>query len=394
MKLEKELNLDPAIKIYRELGMTVELKRTLGKKAKVLEDEGKYEKPLMIYGIAGMKKEKKRLGDKLRAPVEDETCHEYPEIEEDVQADPGENRRFDSYPGDGCVRLANNYKSKLAGVRTKPMITKVDSLLPRYTFRGMIGSGGFATVYRVVDPGDRELALKIPKFLDESIDYSTLGKYKKEGSILSTLEHKNIVKFYLSDTVSIPILASELLEGGSLRHLMKNRMLSVGEATNIMLQIMDGLSYAHRMGIIHLDLKPANILFTKDGIPKITDWGIGKYMALPAEGQDAGTKGTVSYCAPEQFDREKYQDADWRTDIFQAGIVFYEMLTGRNPFHHPDKKRVMKKIISSDPNPPSSKNPEIPEVLDFIVMRALEKRKTDRWRSADIMYDKLRDITS
>ena len=117
-------------------------------------------------------------------------------------------------------------------------------------------------------------------------------------------------------------------------------------------------------------------------------------MALHGEDQDVGSKGTVSYCAPEQFDRERYQDADWRTDIFQAGIVFYEMLTGRNPFHHPDKKRVMKKILSYDPRPPSSKNPEIPEVLDIIVMRALEKRKTARWRSADIMYDKLREITS
>ena len=391
---EESLRLDQAINIYRELGMTGELKRTLIAKAKVLENEGKFAKAIKIYGIAGMKKEIKRLRDKLNAPASNESCQEEPAGEDDFPLSTPEKRKPDFHPGERVVRLSSTYQSKLVGLRTKPMTTKVDLLLPRYTFRGLIGSGGFASVYRVVDPADREVALKLPKFLDESIDYSTLEKYKKEGNILSTLKHKNIVKFYPSDTVSIPILASEILEGGSLRHLLKNRRLSVGEATNIMLQILDGLSYAHRMGIIHLDLKPANILFSKDGTPKITDWGIGKYMALNVEGQDAGTKGTVSYCAPEQFDRERYQDADWRTDIFQAGIVFYEMLTGRNPFHHPDKKRVMKKILSHDPKPPSSKNPDVPGVLDFIVMRALEKRKTDRWRSADIMYDKLRDITS
>jgi len=391
---EEASRLDKAINIYRELGMSRDLKRTLGMKAKVLEGEGKCEKAVKIYRIAGMKKEAQCLREKLDAKVVNDSALEDPGDDEGIIVSMPEERRPHSYPGVGVVRLSSSYKRKLAGLRTKPVTSNVDDLLPRYNFKGLIGSGGFASVYKVEDPSEREMALKLPKFLDERIDYTTLRKYKKEGSILSTLEHRNIVKFYPSDTVSIPILASELLEGGSLRHLMKKRRLSVGEATNIMLQILDGLSYAHRMGIIHLDLKPENILFTKNGTPKITDWGIGKYMALPVEGQDLGSKGTVSYCAPEQFDRERYHDADWRTDIFQAGIVFYEMLTGTNPFHQKEKKNVMRKILRYYPDPPSSENPKVPEVLDAIVMRALEKRKTDRWRSADIMYDKLREIAS
>jgi len=253
-----------------------------------------------------------------------------------------------------------------------------------------LGSGGFATVYKAKDPGGRDVAIKMPRFLDETLDSSIYDKFETEANMWKMLKHKNIVEFYSSILDPYPALVMELMEGGSLKDLMRSRRLRTSEALSILTQLVDAISYAHRMASIHRDIKPENILFTKDGIPKLTDWGIGKFMASESATKTVGAKGTLAYSAPEQVSRKKFGKVDWSTDIFQIAVVGYEMLTGINPFMEDDPVGIMGKIINEDVIPPSQLNPEISPRVDTAILKALEKRKEDRWRSADVMYDRLR----
>jgi hypothetical protein len=131
-------------------------------------------------------------------------------------------------------------------------------------------------------------------------------------------------------------------------------------------------------------------LFTSDGVAKITDWGIGKFMASVSKSKTAGIKGTLDYCAPEQFAPYEYGEVDWQTDIFQVGAMFYEMLTGVNPFAGVELAECMGKVLTYNPEPPSSHNSEIPDELDEVVIGAIEKKKEDRWDSGAVMLNELK----
>jgi len=283
-------------------------------------------------------------------------------------------------------------KEHFSGLELERVSSAIKNIIPGYIITDKLGAGGFATVYKAINKDGVAVALKLPKFLDETIDSSVLNKFQAEADIWKKLIHKNIVSFLDSNIRPVPYMAIELMEGGNLAGLLKDHNLSPREAKPLMLQIVDGLSYAHRMASVHRDIKPENILFTKDGVPKIADWGIGKFMASESVSQSIGTKGTFAYAAPEQFDRETYGQVDWSTDIFQLGIVFYEMITGENPFMADELARVMGLILTRTPKKPSEINPEVPPELDEIVMKCLQKKKEDRWRSSDVLYTTLRDM--
>ena len=276
----------------------------------------------------------------------------------------------------------------------EPAPENIRNLLPDYRVDYLLGTGGFADVYKGVDKDDNEVALKLPK-MDANIakkDPKVIERFRSESEIWMRLEHKNIVDLHGVRTEPIPHMAMELLEGGSLKQLMKKHDLSVGEAVLIMVQILEGLSYAHKMASVHRDIKPENILFTTSGVAKITDWGIGKFMASESKTGSRDFKGSLSYCAPEQFNKREYGPVDWQTDIFQAGVMFYKMVTGINPFKGEDIADCMGKVLMERPDPPSSHNPEVPAKLDEVIMGALKKRKEDRW-GTDVMLYKLKEIS-
>ena len=164
------------------------------------------------------------------------------------------------------------------------------------------------------------------------------------------------------------------------------------ESISFMYQMLDGIAYAHRMATAHRDIKPKNILFTKEGIPKISDWGIGKYMAAEGDSVDLELKGTLSYCAPEQIKGEDYGEVDWQTDVFQLGVVFYQVLTGEHPFEAEDTAKTVNNILNKIPSPPSSLRSEIPPELDAIILHALEKEKINRFKTAETMLSKLSEL--
>ena len=306
-----------------------------------------------------------------------------------IRFPPSTGRKQRPYVSQGNMN-ESSYKTHLSKTPYIPISSSVKHTLPYYTIKSKIGSGGFATVYRATDTYGSEVALKVPKFLDETIDYSLLAKFKSEAEIWKRLKHKNIVQFYSSDTMPMVYLSIELMEGGNLKQLTTQHRLSVRGAVDIMLQILDGMSYAHRMATVHRDIKPENILFTKDGIAKISDWGIGKFMASEGATKTIGTKGTLLYSAPEQISKKKFGKVDWSTDVFQLGIIFYEMLTGENPFYDEDSAGIVGKVLYEDVAPPSELNPEVPRGLDDYVMKALEKTKENRWSSAEVMYHELK----
>ena len=288
-------------------------------------------------------------------------------------------------PSDSYVRF-------LSLPAPKPAPDHLKTILADYTITQVLGSGAFADVYGGTDAHGNNVAIKIPQMkLDATIDSSIIDNFEKETEMWKNLEHPNIVTIYSADNQPLPHIVMEMMDGGSLQSLIKHHKLTVGETVNIMLQVLEALSYSHRMATVHRDLKPENILFTNDGVAKITDWGIGKFMASTALKQTMGIKGTLAYSAPEQFDNKKYGKVDWQTDIFQVGVVFYEMLTGVNPYDGDGMAEVVGKVMIYEPQYPSSFNPNVPNKLDSIVMGALVKEKADRWRT-DVMLFQLKEL--
>ena len=288
---------------------------------------------------------------------------------------------------------SNSYVCFLAPPTKQPASDHIKNSLSEYHITHLLGSGGFADVYEGTNSENIGVAIKVPQFkMGKTLDSLVLEKFALEADIWKKLNHKNIVKLYDSGPRPVPHIVMELMEGGDLEGLMKNQRLTVTEAVQIMHQILEGISYAHKMASVHRDLKPENILFTADGIVKITDWGIGKYMASEGITKTIETKGTFAYSAPEQFDSIEYGKIDWQTDIFQLGILFYEMLTGIKPYYGRDMAEVLGKVLKYEPKPPSSINPNIPTELDEIVMRALEKEKANRWESGGVMLHELKQL--
>ncbi|MCE4625965.1 MAG: protein kinase [Desulfurococcales archaeon] len=254
-----------------------------------------------------------------------------------------------------------------------------------------IGAGGHSRVYLAVkeDTGEK-VALKIPSVEPgATLSRRLLKEFKGEAETWSRLVHPNIVRVLDYGVKPFPYIAMEYMEGGSLRELLARRgRLSLQEALKVAKDVGEALSYAHHMGVVHRDIKPENILFDGEGNAKLTDFGLAKVL-IKATVSGPGFKGTPLYAAPEQVDHSKFGEPDWRTDIWQYGALLYEMLTGRPPFQADNLAGILYKIITEEPPPPSRLNPEVPGWLDDIVMRCLRKRKEERWRSIDVILEKL-----
>ncbi|MCD6488760.1 MAG: serine/threonine protein kinase [Desulfurococcales archaeon] len=264
--------------------------------------------------------------------------------------------------------------------------------LPGYEIIAPIGSGGFSVVYkgRRIKDG-MVVAIKIPRIeLGATMAASMIQGFKKEAETWSKLRHLHIVQVLDYGLKPIPYLVTEYMPGGTLRKkLGTNKPLGLRKALEITIGVGEALSYAHHLGVIHRDIKPENVLFDKNDVAKVTDFGLAKVLLEASMASGVGFKGTLLYAAPEQIDSTAYGNVDWRTDIWQYGAMFYEMLTGRPPYKADSPLQLINKIVSSKPVPPSMINRSIPRELDIIVMKCLEKRKEDRWRSIDVILEKL-----
>ncbi len=258
------------------------------------------------------------------------------------------------------------------------MLTKIG----RYSVTAEIGKGGFGTVYRAHDPTmRREVAIKVLAATD---DASLVTRFRAEAATVGNLHHKNIVTVYeFSEQDGTWMLVMELLEGVELRKLINGQPpLSILEKVEIMVQVAEGLHFAHERGVVHRDIKPSNIMRLTDGTVKILDFGIAR-LVRSAESRltQAGSLiGTVQYMAPEQFS-DGVSDAG--CDIWAYGAVFYEFLTGQHPFAAQEPSMMMYRILHQEPPPVGSLVPGCPPQLESLVHRMLAKSREQRIQSLD-----------
>ena len=262
----------------------------------------------------------------------------------------------------------------------------------RYEVIDELGKGAMGTVYRARDPMlNRTVAIKTVNMdldRDEVADYE--ARFYQEARAAGGLNHPNVVTIYdIGKSGNIAYMAMELLEGNELRTMMaQGKALPVGQAIDIAAQAAEGLGYAHDHDVVHRDIKPANLMINRDGLVKITDFGIARMRSSEVRTQTGVVLGSPRYMSPEQVVGKR---AEPRSDIFSLGVILYEMVTGRAPFAGEDVSAIMFQILNFVPPPPSSVNPDAPEMLDFIVAKALAKASGDRYASAREMANDLRE---
>jgi serine/threonine-protein kinase len=267
--------------------------------------------------------------------------------------------------------------------------------LGRYEILAELGKGAMGVVYRANDPLlSRTVAIKTVNMstdVDEKEEYE--ARFNQEARAAGGLNHPNIVTIHdIGRSGNVAYMAMEFLEGKELRSLMKpGEPLAPALALEIAAQVAEGLAYAHQHGVVHRDVKPANIMILDSGIAKITDFGIARMRSAEVKTQTGIVMGSPRYMSPEQVAGKR---AEPRSDIFSLGVIFYEMLTGKPAFTGEDVTSVMYQILNLVPPPPSSINPEVPAVLDFIVAKALAKTAEDRYQDAAELARDLRDSTN
>ena len=257
----------------------------------------------------------------------------------------------------------------------------------RYEILELIGSGGMANVYKArCHRLNRLVAIKILKSdLADNADFRR--RFHDESQAVAQLSHANIVSVYdLSTNPDREYIVMELIDGITLKQYMERRgRMDWRESLHFITQIMRGLSHAHSRGIIHRDIKPQNIMVLRDGSVKVADFGIA---CLANQGQTLTQEalGSVHYISPEQARGDRI---DARSDIYSAGVVLYEMLTGRLPFEGDSAVSVAIQHLSSVPLAPRDIDPSIPEPLELICMKAMNSDPNKRYASADAMIEDL-----
>ena len=256
----------------------------------------------------------------------------------------------------------------------------------RYRVEGLLGEGAFGKVYRCYDDVlKRSVALKVP--LSQLLDSREL--YLAEAQVLARLEHPAIVPVYDAgqNEDGLCYVVSKFIEGSDLRKKTQDPPLSHRESAELVATIAEALHHAHLHGVVHRDVKPANILIDAGGRPYLADFG----MALKEEdfGTHGAGAGTPFYMSPEQARREGHL-VDGRSDIFSLGVVFYELLTVRRPFTGSTTEEILQRIRTLEPCPPGQLDDTLPKELERICLKALSKRATERYATALDMAQDLR----
>jgi serine/threonine protein kinase len=238
----------------------------------------------------------------------------------------------------------------------------------------------------------RSVAIKLIKHSGRNPEAS--GRFVREARAVAGLSHPNIVAIY--DIGKQPdgtlYTALEFVEGGTLRTKMSGQPLPLREAVELMIRVARAVHAAHERGIVHRDLKPSNILLTKEGVPKITDFGLAKLLDEPSDDVDRTTSGTIlgtpAYMAPEQA-MGQIDLIGPASDIFSLGGILYELLTSHRPFAGRTVMAMLHQVLNQTPDPPSRLRADVPRPLDAICLKCLDKEPERRYPSAAALAEDL-----
>jgi len=272
--------------------------------------------------------------------------------------------------------------------QTETLQTPIKELTTGSTFAGRyqiieeLGKGGMGRVYKVFDQEvQAKMVLKLIK-PEVSADKNTIDRFRNELKIARDISHKNICRMYdLGKEAGSYFITMEYVSGEDLKSFIRRaRQLVVGTAIFIAKQVCEGLAEAHRVGVVHRDLKPGNIMIDKEGNAKIMDFGIARSISVKGITGAGIMIGTPEYMSPEQVEGK---EVDQRSDIYSLGIILYEMLTGQVPFEGDTPFTIGVKQKSEIPKDPRGLNAQIPDDLSRLILKCLEKDKEKRYQSAD-----------
>jgi serine/threonine protein kinase len=265
------------------------------------------------------------------------------------------------------------------------------TMLGRYRVLEPLGRGGMARVYRGYHPElDRYVAIKVlsPELVEEPF----LARFQREARAVAALRHPNIVQVHDFDVRDgLYYMVMELLEGDTLQarlndQRVRGQRMPRGEAVRVALDVLEGLAYAHSQGIIHRDIKPGNILLTRHGQAVLGDFGIAQIVGGTQHTASGALMGTLRYMAPEQGIEGR---SDARSDLYSLGVVFYEMLVQRTPYQADTPLAVLIQHVNEPLPLLHTFDPSLPEPLEQVAIRALEKTPEDRYQSAGEMAQAL-----
>jgi eukaryotic-like serine/threonine-protein kinase len=268
----------------------------------------------------------------------------------------------------------------------------------RYELGEVIGRGGMADVHLGNDlVARRPVAMKILR-IDLAKDPQFRSAFQREAQTVARLRHPAIAAVY--DTgyhqtvssggeVSVPYIVMEYVAGASLRDRLRTGGLAIGQSLRYLVRILSALEFSHQREVVHGDIKPGNVMVTSDGGIKLVDFGLARAIASPAAEitQHHATLGTAAYVSPEQL---LGAPMDARSDLYSAGCLLYELLTGRPPFVGANPVSVAYQHVNEEPAPATASNPDLTEAIDAVLLKALAKAPEERFQDARAFIDALR----
>jgi serine/threonine protein kinase len=302
-----------------------------------------------------------------------------------------DDTRFCSNCGTQLIPAEEISASQTKTLQTPLELARRSTFANRYDVIEELGRGGMGRVYRVFDKQiQEEVALKLLK-PEIAADKKTIERFRNEIKFARKIAHRNVCRMYdISEEEGTQYITMEYVLGEDLKSTIKRvGPLGAGKAIFIAKQVCEGLAEAHHLGVVHRDLKPSNIMIDKEGNTHIMDFGIARSIETKGITGEGVMIGTPEYMSPEQAEAK---ETDHRSDIYSAGVILYEMVTGRVPFEGDTALSIAMKHKSEKPRAPRELNAQIPEELNSLILRCMEKDKEKRYQTAEELLSELTKI--